>query len=366
MEFQERQFTSKQREKLAKSGAAMPDGSYPIENKGDLENAIKAVGRGSSSHASIRAHIKTRAKALGATDAIPDTWESWQAVGTGELVQEATHFTQSDSHDGLRSKLSQALDGKVMSGQDMDGDDDGEADAAERKQQQYPSTYVQAVHDKHVIYSMNGKSFAHKYDTDDDGDPQLKGSPIEVEPSYSTVDKSKESFAESINFEPWIGDPKAELLCESFGDKGEITFTVIKPGWSKNNRYYPAELLKQRANIFEGAKMFMNHATEAQDKARPEGDLRDWVANVTKVWPESDGTVRATAKVIDPVFKQKLALLGEANMLNTMGVSIRAMGESKDGEAEGRKGKVVESLKAARSVDFVTFPGAGGQVESLL
>jgi hypothetical protein len=29
----------------AKSGAAMPDGSYPIENTKDLENAIQAIGR---------------------------------------------------------------------------------------------------------------------------------------------------------------------------------------------------------------------------------------------------------------------------------------------------------------------------------
>jgi len=46
-------------------------------------------------------------------------------------------------------------------------------------------------------------------------------------------------------------------------------------------------------------------------------------------------------------------------------VSIRAMGKANPGEAEGRKGSVVESLTHARSVDFVTFAGAGGAVESL-
>jgi hypothetical protein len=286
------------------------------------------------------------------------------AADTKELVLEAA-YCASDSHDGLRSKLSQAIDGKVQSGQDMDGDDDGEQDAKEREQAGYPTHYVQQVHDTHVIYSMNGKNFAHKYEKDADGDVQLKGSPKEVEHSFTPISKAKESFSESCSFEPGTNN-KVELLCEAFGTSGEITFTVIKPGWSKNDRYYPAEMLKQRSNIFEGAKMFMNHATEAQDKQRPEGDLRDWVANVTKVWPEADGTIRATAKVIDPTFKQKLALLGEANMLNTMGVSIRAMGTAKDGEAEGRKGKIIESLLGARSVDFVTFPGAGGQVENLL
>lgn len=284
----------------------------------------------------------------------------WVATDTKELITEAT-YCASDSHDGLRQKLSSAIDGKVQAGEDMGGAGD---QSKERADSPYAQHYVQAVHDKHVIYSMNGKSFAHSYAKDGDGDPHLKGNPKEVEHSFTHVAKTAESFAESTAFEPGVSK-KVELLCESFGDKGEITFTVIKPGWSKNNRYYSPTLLKSSANIFEGAKMFADHATDKESSARPEGSVNNWVANITKVWSESDGTVRATAKVIDPQFKAKLGLLGESNLLNTMGVSIRAMGEAKDGEAEGRKGKIIESLKAARSVDFVTFAGAGGQVENL-
>lgn len=278
-----------------------------------------------------------------------------------ELVSEAA-FCASDSHDGLREKLHKAIDGKVQAGEDMSGAGD---QSKEREQAGYPLHHVQAVHDKHVIYAMGGKNHAHKYEKDGEGDPHLKGTPQEVEHSFTPIKNAKESFSESTQFEP-SADKKVELLCESFGEKGEITFTVIKPGWSKNNRYYPASLLKSRANIFEGAKMFADHATDKEASARPEGSVNNWVANITKVWPEADGTLRATAKIIDPQFKAKLALLGESQMLNTMGVSIRAMGESKPGEAEGRKGSVVESLLAARSVDFVTFAGAGGAVENLI
>ena len=60
--------------KMAASGQAMPDGSYPIGDKEDLANAIRAVGRGAGSHDAIRRHIMKRAKALGAMDQIPDTW----------------------------------------------------------------------------------------------------------------------------------------------------------------------------------------------------------------------------------------------------------------------------------------------------
>ena len=365
----ERDFSDAKRKELAKSGAALPDGSFPIENKSDLENAVKAVGRASNPSAA-KAHIKKRAKALGFTDCLPDTWESW-VTKDGEVVQEAT-YAQSDSHSGLRDKLNSAIDGKVQSGQDMDGDDDGEQDAKDRQNSGYPLTYVQQVHDKHVIYAMNGKTFAHKYTKDGDGDPHLTGSPQEVEPSYETkapakAEAGKESFSEACAFEAGSmgGNKGLDLLCESFSDKGEITFTVIKPGLSKNNRYYSPEMLKRDAHVFEGAKMFADHATDKEVAARPEGSVKDWIANVTKVWPESDGTVKANAVVIDPTMRHKMKLLGEAGQLHTLGVSIRAIGSSKDGEYNGQKCKVIEGFKKAVSVDFVTFAGAGGQVDSL-
>lgn len=68
-----RQFTPAARKKAAGSGAAMKDGSYPIVNVSDLKNAIQAIGR-AKNPAAAKAHIRSRAKALGKTDLIPDTW----------------------------------------------------------------------------------------------------------------------------------------------------------------------------------------------------------------------------------------------------------------------------------------------------
>lgn len=68
-------YSDKQRAAMAKNGQALPDGSYPIADKEDLENAVHAIGRGrNNSHADIRAHIVKRAKALGATSQLPDDW----------------------------------------------------------------------------------------------------------------------------------------------------------------------------------------------------------------------------------------------------------------------------------------------------
>ncbi len=77
MTEQRRDFSQAERDKLAKEGKALPDGSYPIENVQDLHNAIQAVGRASNKAAAV-AHIKKRAKALGATAELPEDWRAFQ------------------------------------------------------------------------------------------------------------------------------------------------------------------------------------------------------------------------------------------------------------------------------------------------
>lgn len=72
--YMKREFTAEQRKDAAASGAALPDGSFPISNVDDLKNAIKAVGR-ASDPGKAKAHIKARAKTLGATAELPDTWK---------------------------------------------------------------------------------------------------------------------------------------------------------------------------------------------------------------------------------------------------------------------------------------------------
>lgn len=70
-------YSQDDRDKMAKSGEAMEDGSYPIKDAEDLDNAIHAVGRGKAhGHDEIRRHVIKRAKALGKSDQIPDNWNS--------------------------------------------------------------------------------------------------------------------------------------------------------------------------------------------------------------------------------------------------------------------------------------------------
>jgi hypothetical protein len=78
-ELAKREFSADERKQAAKEGQALPDGSFPIKNKSDLANAVKAYGR-AKDKAAAKAHIVKRAKSLGATDMLPDSWKK----GDGE------------------------------------------------------------------------------------------------------------------------------------------------------------------------------------------------------------------------------------------------------------------------------------------
>ena len=81
-EVEKKDYTQAERELAGDKGEALPDGSYPIKTIGDLKNAIQAFGR-AKDPAKVKAHIKTRAKALGREDLIPDKWKGADA----ELVK---------------------------------------------------------------------------------------------------------------------------------------------------------------------------------------------------------------------------------------------------------------------------------------
>ena len=87
MYMMKREFSQNRREQLAASGAAMPDGSYPIVNRGDLQNAIQAYGRASNKGA-VKEHIMRRARALGLEEMLPEEWKnpsSMKSVWSGVI-----------------------------------------------------------------------------------------------------------------------------------------------------------------------------------------------------------------------------------------------------------------------------------------
>ena len=88
-EVEKRDFSADERKKLAEEGKAMPDGSFPIENKEDLKNAIRLAGQAKDKKAAID-FICRRARALGAEDMIPEGW------GKADKAVEAEEMTKAD------------------------------------------------------------------------------------------------------------------------------------------------------------------------------------------------------------------------------------------------------------------------------
>jgi hypothetical protein len=74
------------RERLAGEGKALPDGSFPIRNAGDLRNAIRAYGRAKpGSRGKVKRHIMKRAIGLGKEELIPENWKG-AASNLDEIV----------------------------------------------------------------------------------------------------------------------------------------------------------------------------------------------------------------------------------------------------------------------------------------
>lgn len=103
--YWKRDFTQEQRDQAASSGAAMEDGSFPIKTEQDLKNAIHAVGRASDPE-KAKAHIKARAKSLGLTDQLPDTWK--RDTGDFDMTKEDLDKLVSES---VTAGIAKALEG---------------------------------------------------------------------------------------------------------------------------------------------------------------------------------------------------------------------------------------------------------------
>ena len=170
-------------------------------------------------------------------------------------------------------------------------------------------------------------------------------------PKWITETETRERI---LNFTP---------LTEAKYEKRRANVIVIKPGFNvSEDRYYPAEMLKRDYKVFEGMKMYADHPTEEEDKARPERSITDWVATLKEVQCDENGVVTGIAEVIVEWLNEKLTALRDKGMLSEMGISINAVGSAIKSTIDGKETLVIEKLVACRSVDFVTEPGAGGIV----
>lgn len=232
-----------------------------------------------------------------------------------------------------------------------------------------PWRWVRDVYDDFVVYEEAGDTYKRTYTIDSTTNAVTLGDPVKVTQviTYEPVQKATEATTPTNDTTLLIESVAMPLAEKAVRRDGTFDMLVIKPGWGSSG-YYSKEMLKRDGpRAFpKGTHMFTDHPTEAEDRARPERSIKDLggVIESTPVFKE-DGWggpgLYADAKPIGTM---------DAKMLDSIaphiGVSIRAHGKVKEGEAEGKKGPIIEELTQGHSVDFVTRAGAGGSVRSLI
>lgn len=143
-----------------------------------------------------------------------------------------------------------------------------------------------------------------------------------------------------------------------------IPIKIIEPCWGTSG-YYSKELLQKYAGQYKaGTQMFWDHPTPTEEAEKPERSLKNLASVLISEgrW-QDDGIagpgVYSDAKVFEP-FKSRLEEIAEH-----IGLSHVAAGKARYGEAEGKKGMIVESIDKVLSIDYVTMSGAGGKIVQL-
>jgi hypothetical protein len=181
--------------------------------------------------------------------------------------------------------------------------------------------------------------------------------------SEATPAKAAESDSESATLSEQGGH--VIDLAESADGEGAVHIKVrlIQPGWgnTQDNNYYPAEMLREYAKVFEGVKMYES------DHRPQEKSNRTWVSTVRRIIGfDASGAPLAEVVAHEPNFIARVRNLHKENMLSCLECSILGSGRAHAGAVDGRNGKIVEAITSARAVDWVTRAGAGGAAIELM
>ncbi len=274
------------------------------------------------------------------------------AERAAQLVDELDEaLLQADSLDTIRSLVQKALRDKFTTAY-----------------YEYSYAWIRDLFADQVVFDHNGKLWQASYTIDRSGDlPRaVLGEPVEVLVAYVPIaDLADAEPVPAVESDVALDGDVVPLVETAVRRDGTVPLKIIQAGWGSSG-FYPAEVLKRDGpKVFtKGTKSYWNHPTTTEESERPERDLRDLAAELTTNarWEEAGAAgpgLYADAKV----FTSYQAAVDE--LAPHIGVSIRAVGKAIQGEAEGRKGPLIQQLTAARSVDFVTVPGAGGQVVQL-
>jgi hypothetical protein len=338
--------------------------SFPIVTTADVSDAAASIGRAGPDNYStdeLKANIVKIAKRKGAefVKALPQKWQDeLKASDPGEIpnLEEAATI-KAQARAAIRALKAMLADKTLPK---------SIQDAIDHVGSEFTKTWGDLADSASTdTASATSESYDEWYGALPEGTQQL----IEdhIHGLKSALDKERHrnrQASEALQGEA-IDSDTVPLLEKAVRSDGTIPIKIIQAGWGASG-YYPKEvLMRDGSKVFApGLKMYWNHPTKTQEAEQPERSLRDLAGVLVSGarWDEN-GKAGAGLYADAKIFGDYAKSLNE--LAPHIGVSIRAMGKVKAGEAEGRKGTVIEAIAGAQSVDFVTAPGAGGKVLEL-
>lgn len=147
------------------------------------------------------------------------------------------------------------------------------------------------------------------------------------------------------------------------GPPAVVDVEIIQPGWgnTRDNHFYPADVLARDVAAFKGVKMYAtDHKPEQKSVLTEVSTILDIVGFSER------GAPIARVGIHNPEFAADVRNRAKLGVLSELHCSILAKGKARDYADNGRKGKLVESITAVQSVDWVTRAGAGGHAVALV
>jgi hypothetical protein len=143
--------------------------------------------------------------------------------------------------------------------------------------------------------------------------------------------------------------------------RSDYEIKLISPG-KGSTAFYPAEVLKRDGpKVFAvGTHVYLNHPTQAEESARPEGDVGNLAGVLTTAAEYHESHAKGPG-----LYARMKVFADHAQTVEDkaphVGMSIRASGLAESGKSQDGV-PVLRSLVAAQSVDIVTRAGRGGMI----
>ncbi len=143
--------------------------------------------------------------------------------------------------------------------------------------------------------------------------------------------------------------------------KSDYEIKLIAPG-KGSSAFYPAEVLKRDGpKVFgPGTHVYVNHPTQAEEAARPEGDVKNLAGVLTTAAAYYESHAKGPG-----LYARMKVFADHGQMVEEkaphVGMSIRASGIAEASRKQDGL-PVLKELTSAESVDVVTKAGAGGMI----